>query len=61
VAFIKRESFEVMDLKMEDAAEQICKQVQVINLGYVGEDFNIFELAANYVEYSFTPLFNSYK
>jgi hypothetical protein len=30
-------------------------------LGYIGEDFNIFELAATYVEYSLLPLFNSFK
>lgn len=33
----------------------------MVNLGYIGEDFNIFELAATYVEYSLLPLFNSYK
>jgi dynein heavy chain 1 len=33
----------------------------MINLGYVGEDFNIFELAATYVEYSLIPVLNSYK
>ncbi len=33
----------------------------MLNLGYVGEDSNIFELAVNYVEYSFIPLFSTYK
>jgi hypothetical protein len=33
----------------------------VLNLGYVGEDSNIFELAVNYVEHSFIPLFSTYK
>lgn len=33
----------------------------MINLGYLGEDSNIFELAATYVEYSFLPLFQTYK
>lgn len=35
--------------------------MQLLNLGYVGEDSNIFELAVNYVEYSFIPLFSTYK
>lgn len=35
--------------------------MQVVNLGFVGEDSNVFELAFNYVEYSFIPLFNTYK
>lgn len=39
----------------------MCKQLQLLNLGYIGGDFNIFELAATYVEYSLVPLFNSYK
>jgi hypothetical protein len=39
----------------------VSKQLQLINLGYIGEDFNIFELAATYVEYSILPLFSSYK
>mmetsp|Transcript_20728 Transcript_20728/g.31805 ORF Transcript_20728/g.31805 Transcript_20728/m.31805 type:complete len:147 (+) Transcript_20728:184-624(+) len=61
VAFLKRDLYEQMDLKNDDTMEQVGKQVQVINLGYIGEDFNVFELAANYVEYSLVPLFNSYK
>jgi hypothetical protein len=58
LAFNKRQSYAVMDLKGD---EEISKQLQLINLGYIGEDFNIFELAATYVEYSLLPLFNSYK
>lgn len=27
----------------------------------MGEDYNIFELATTYVEYSLVPLFNTYK
>jgi len=50
-----------MDLKGDDAGEHVSKQLQLLNLGYIGEDFNIFELAATYVEYSLLPLFNSYK
>ena len=44
-----------------EAGEHIAKQMQLLNLGYIGEDFSIFELAATYVEYSLLPLFNSYK
>jgi len=52
-----------MDLKVDeqDTSDGVSKQVQVINLGFIGEDFNLFEMAATYVEYSLVPLFNSYK
>jgi hypothetical protein len=60
IAFLKRDEFAVLDLTA-DSEHHISKQMQVINLGYIGEDFNIFELAATYVEYSLVPLFNSYK
>jgi hypothetical protein len=39
----------------------MSSQLQILNLGYVGEESNIFELAVNYVEYSFMPLFSTYK
>jgi len=39
----------------------MARQLQVLNLGFSGEDSNIFELGATYVEYSLLPLFNSYK
>lgn len=61
IAFLKRESFAVLDLRGDEAGDHASKQLQLLNLGYVGEDFNIFELAATYVEYSLVPLFNSYK
>jgi len=61
IAFLKRESYTVLDLKGDEAGEPVPKQLQLLNLGYIGEDFNIFELAATYVEYSLLPLFNSYK
>ena len=35
--------------------------MQVVNLGYVGKDQNIFELASTYMDYSFLPLFTDYK
>ena len=62
LAFLKRESYTALELSGgEQAGEQLCKQLQLLNLGYIGEDFNVFELAATYVEYSLLPLFNSYK
>ena len=39
----------------------LSSQLQILNLGYVGEDSNLFELAVNYVEYSLIPLFNTYR
>lgn len=33
----------------------------MINLGYIGQDSNIFELAATYVDFSILPLFQDYK
>ncbi len=38
----------------------LSSQLQVLNLGFVGEDANIFELAVNYVEHSLIPLFDTY-
>ena len=39
----------------------LSSQIQVINLGYVSQDQNLFELASNYVDFSFIPLFTDYK
>lgn len=39
----------------------LSSQLQILNLGFVGEDSNIFELAVSYVEYSLIPLFSTYK
>jgi hypothetical protein len=39
----------------------LSSQLQILNLGYVGEDSNLFELAVNYVEYSLIPLFSTYR
>jgi len=60
IAFLKRDDFQVLDLKACDA-KPLSSQVQVVNLGFVGEDSSVFELAFNYVEFSFIPLFNTYK
>ena len=47
----------------QTVAEQtdLSSQVQVVNLGYLGQDSNLFELASTYVDFSFVPLFNDYK
>lgn len=39
----------------------LSSQIQVVNLGYLGQDSNIFELASTYVDFSFMPLFQDYK
>lgn len=41
-------------------ARHLSSQLQILNLGFIGEDSNIFELASTYVEYSLVPLFNTY-
>lgn len=62
IAFLKRESYQILELKPQgDASRHLSSQLQILNLGYIGEDSNIFELASTYVEYSLVPLFNTYK
>jgi hypothetical protein len=61
IAFLKREAYSVLDIKQSENPKHLSGQLQVINLGYMGEDATIFELATTYVEYSFLPLFNAYK
>jgi hypothetical protein len=63
IAFIKRETYQVLDLKAatSDNSRHLSHQLQILNLGFVGEDANIFELAVNYVEHSLIPLFSTYK
>ena len=39
----------------------LSSQIQVVNLGYLGQDSNIYELASTYVDFSFLPLFQDYK
>ena len=46
---------------MGDESVDLQSQLQVINLGYIGADSNIFELASTYVDFSFLPLFQDYK
>ena len=61
IAFVKREAHAQLELKSVEPVKHLSSQLQMLNLGYVGEDSNIFELAVNYVEYSFIPLFSTYK
>lgn len=62
IAFVKREAHAQLELKAAgESVKPLASQLQLLNLGYVGEDSNIFELAVNYVEYSFIPLFSTYK
>jgi hypothetical protein len=80
IAFLKRESYAVLDLKAEQDLDKILdlsvssqiqpgssmmvdlgSQLQVVNLGYLGQESNIFELASTYVDFSFLPLFQDFK
>lgn len=46
---------------MDEEFVDLSSQLQVINLGYIGPDSNIFELASTYVDFSILPLFQDYK
>ena len=63
IAFVKREAYSVLELKAvgSENMRHLSSQLQILNLGFVGEDANIFELAFGYIEYSLIPLFNTYK
>lgn len=61
VAFLKRSIVTQVDLVQGDGGRNLSSQVQVINLGYVGEENTIFELASTYIDNSLIPLFTSYK
>ena len=52
------------DTSTQTPAEEhidLSSQIQVVNLGYLGQDSNIFELASTYMDFSFMPLFQDYK
>jgi len=61
IAFLKREAYANLELRGDETTDVVANKLQLINLGYAGEDFNLFELAATYVDYSLIPLFNSFK
>lgn len=48
-------------MRGDEAGDPLSRQIQLLNLGYIGEDFTIFELASTYVEHSLLPLFNSFQ
>lgn len=50
-----------MDMKGDEDGNPISRQLQLLNLGFIGEDATIFELAHTYVEHSLLPLFQSYQ
>lgn len=60
IAFIKRTRFIHFD-KLEQTPPQYSAILQVINVGYAGHDFSPYELAQNYVQNCFIPLFNNTK
>ena len=40
-----------------EESTDLSSQIQIVNLGYLGQDSNLFELASTYVDFSFMPLF----
>jgi hypothetical protein len=70
IAFLKREPYKNLILQdqikaataggednLDEDHVDISSQLQVINMGYIGQDSNIFELASTYVDFSILPLF----
>lgn len=44
IAFVKREDYTLLDLREEGAGEPLSRQMQIVNLGFTGENSSIFEL-----------------
>jgi len=61
IAFLKREQYPTLDLSVHDLAKHIAIQLQVINIGYIGEDATPFVITNTYITNSFAPLFQSYE
>jgi hypothetical protein len=59
IAFIKRQRINTIDL--HKSKRGVGKQLQVLNLGFVGEETDLFRLANIYVDNGLIPLFASYK
>lgn len=59
IAFIKRQNISTVNLK--ESRRGIGKQLQVLNLGYEGDELELFRLAGIYVDNGLIPLFASYK
>lgn len=60
IAFIKRTRFVHLD-KIDQNVPVYASIIQVINVGYAGHDFSPYELAQNYVQNCFIPLFANTK
>lgn len=61
IAFHKRELYATLDLSSHESSKPIATQIQVINIGYVGEDNTPFVLTNTYIQNSFAPLFHSFE
>ncbi len=61
VAFLKREQYPTLDLSVHDLTKHIASQLQVLNIGYVGEDATPFVITNTYITNSFAPLFQSFE
>lgn len=61
IAFLKREQYPTLDLSVHDLAKHVAVQLQVINVGYIGEDNTPFVITNTYILNSLTPLFQSYE
>jgi dynein heavy chain 1 len=59
IAFIKRQLYPIINLK--EGKKAIGRQLQVINLGYAGEEIELFRMANIYLDNGLIPLFTSYK
>lgn len=45
----------------QNSGTDLSAQLQVVNLGFLGPDANIFEFASTYFDFYFLPLFSDYK
>ena len=70
IAFLKRQLYHRLTLSVPDKENKelvdltkvdLSSQLQVINLGYMGDNSNIFDLAFTYVDHSLLPIFQDYK
>eukprot|EP00830_Metopus_es_P014592 TRINITY_DN3930_c0_g2_i1.p1 TRINITY_DN3930_c0_g2~~TRINITY_DN3930_c0_g2_i1.p1 ORF type:complete len:1285 (-),score=333.29 TRINITY_DN3930_c0_g2_i1:418-4179(-) len=61
IAFLKREQIATIELLNHDLAKHVAAQLQVINIGYIGEDSTPFVITNTYILNSFTPLFQSFE
>lgn len=57
----KEQSLDISQTTAGEACVDLSSQLQVVNLGFLGQESNIFELAQTYINQSFLPLFQDYK